>query len=111
MEAWLHWSCWWSLMNEKPVSECRPSASTLFSDHESGMVDLSQAQIEAFLEMMSAERGAAGNTLASYQRDLDDLRAVLTTRRIKLLDATSDDLRFYLSCLGKKGFAASSQSR
>lgn len=98
-------------MNEKPVSECRPSASTLFSDHESGMVDLSQAQIEAFLEMMSAERGAAGNTLASYQRDLDDLRAVLTTRRIKLLDATSDDLRFYLSCLGKKGFAASSQSR
>ena len=26
--------------------------------------------IEAFLEMMSAERGAGGNTLAAYARDL-----------------------------------------
>ena len=32
----------------------------------------SAARIEAFLEMMSAERGAAENTLASYRRDLED---------------------------------------
>ena len=32
----------------------------------------SAAMVEAFLEMMSAERGAADNTLASYRRDLDD---------------------------------------
>ena len=32
----------------------------------------SAAQIEAFLEMMSAERGAADNTLAIYRRDLED---------------------------------------
>ncbi len=32
----------------------------------------SGARIEAFLEMMSAERGAAANTLAAYRADLDD---------------------------------------
>ncbi|MEG9862335.1 MAG: site-specific integrase [Parvularculales bacterium] len=29
--------------------------------------------IEAFLEMLSAERGARDNTLAAYRRDLTDL--------------------------------------
>ena len=28
--------------------------------------------VEAFLDMMSAERGAVGNTLAAYRRDLVD---------------------------------------
>ena len=37
------------------------------------MSDLGRAHVEAFLEMMSAERGAADNTLVSYERDLDDL--------------------------------------
>ncbi len=32
----------------------------------------SAARIEAFLEMMSAERGASDNTLSSYRRDLED---------------------------------------
>lgn len=75
------------------------------------MADLTQAHIEAFLEMMSAERGAAGNTLVSYQRDLDDLHAFLGSGKISALSATSGDLSAYLSTLGKKGFAASSQAR
>ncbi|MHA1549258.1 MAG: site-specific integrase, partial [Alphaproteobacteria bacterium] len=33
--------------------------------------------VEAFLEMMSAERGAADNTLAAYRRDLADYTAFL----------------------------------
>ena len=37
----------------------------------------SAARIEAFLEMMSVERGAADNTLASYRRDLDDASATI----------------------------------
>ena len=44
------------------------------------MRDLSAANAEAFLEMMSAERGAAANTLAAYRRDLDDASAVLGGR-------------------------------
>ena len=43
------------------------------------------AAIEAFLEMMSAERGASPNTLDAYRRDLEDAHggmpaAVATTR-------------------------------
>nr|CAD6432365.1 site-specific tyrosine recombinase XerD [Rhizobium sp. Q54] len=75
------------------------------------MADLSRAHIEAFLEMMSAERGAAGNTLASYQRDLDDLRSFLTARRVSVLQAASADLSAYLAELGRKGFAPTSQAR
>jgi integrase/recombinase XerD len=41
------------------------------------MRDLSAAHVEAFLEMMSAERGAAENTLEAYRRDLDDASSVL----------------------------------
>ena len=33
------------------------------------------ALIEAFLEMLSAERGARANTLEAYGRDLGDARA------------------------------------
>lgn len=75
------------------------------------MADLSHAHIEAFLEMMSAERGAAGNTLVSYQRDLDDLHSFLVASKSSPLNAASSDLSAYLSQLGKKGFAASSQAR
>ena len=38
--------------------------------------------IEAFLEMMSAERGAAPNTLAAYRRDLLDYLAFLRSKRL-----------------------------
>ena len=38
------------------------------------------ATLEAFLEMMSAERGAAANTLAAYRRDLDDYAGFLAGR-------------------------------
>ncbi|CAD7022989.1 site-specific tyrosine recombinase XerD [Pseudorhizobium halotolerans] len=75
------------------------------------MADLSHAHIEAFLEMMSAERGAAGNTLASYQRDLDDLHSFLAAKKVSSITAGSRDLSAYLSDLGKKGFAPSSQAR
>ena len=66
------------------------------------------AQIDSFLEMMSAERGAAENTLSSYRRDLDDASAFLSGR---LSDADPDGLRAYLGDLAGRGFAASSQAR
>ena len=37
--------------------------------------------IDAFLEMMSAERGAAGNTLSSYRRDLEDAEQLPAQQR------------------------------
>lgn len=66
------------------------------------------ARLEAFLEMMSAERGASENTLAAYQRDLDDADVFLGG---KLVQATTDDLRHFLDDVSRRGFAASSQAR
>ncbi len=75
------------------------------------MADLSGAHVEAFLEMMSAERGAAQNTLASYKRDLDDARAFMKRRGVALTEAASADLSAYLTDLAAQGFETSSQAR
>ncbi|PST18548.1 site-specific tyrosine recombinase XerD [Mesorhizobium plurifarium] len=75
------------------------------------MTDMSGAYLEAFLEMMSAERGAAANTLQSYERDLEDALAFLRSRGTGLTDASADDLRSYLSHLAGQGFKSSSQAR
>ena len=69
---------------------------------------MSSARIEAFLEMMSAERGAAENTLDSYRRDLEDAEETISGR---LENATTDQLRAYLSDIAARDFAASSQAR
>ncbi|MCA1492510.1 site-specific tyrosine recombinase XerD [Sinorhizobium alkalisoli] len=75
------------------------------------MMDLSEAHLEAFLEMMSAERGAAVNTLQSYERDLKDALSFLRSRGARLGEASPDDLRHYLAHLAKEGFKSSSQAR
>ncbi|MES0118550.1 site-specific tyrosine recombinase XerD [Mesorhizobium sp. C277A] len=68
----------------------------------------SAARIEAFLEMMSAERGAAANTLSSYRRDLED-----ASRQIAggLAAAAAADIRAYLDDIAARGFASTSQAR
>ena len=47
----------------------------------------SGALIEAFLEMMAAERGASDNTLQAYRRDLDDAQDFLGGRGTDLASA------------------------
>lgn len=69
------------------------------------------ARLESFLEMMSAERGSATNTLTSYERDLNDLADFLTERKVAFSEAASSDLSAYLTHLSAQGFAASSQAR
>nr|WP_245247555.1 site-specific tyrosine recombinase XerD [Tianweitania sediminis] len=68
----------------------------------------SAARIEAFLEMMSAERGASENTLQSYRRDLEDAASSIQG---PLAQASATQLRGYLAELAGRGFAASSQAR
>jgi integrase/recombinase XerD len=75
------------------------------------MADFSRAHMEAFLEMMSAERGAAENTLSSYGRDLEDVIDFLGERKATLLTAATADLSAYIAHLGRQGFAATSQAR
>ncbi len=68
----------------------------------------SGARVEAFLEMMSAERGAAENTLNSYRRDLEDAADSIPG---PLADAGPEALRAYLGEIAARGFAASTQAR
>ncbi|MCF6344163.1 MAG: site-specific tyrosine recombinase XerD [Devosiaceae bacterium] len=67
--------------------------------------------IENFLEMMSAERGAAKNTIEAYERDLDDFADFLTKTTKKLLNANNSEIISYLSFLDKQGLAASTVAR
>ncbi len=67
--------------------------------------------IERFLEMMSAERGAARNTLAAYERDLAGYAAFLKTAGTGLETATSEHIRNYLAALDTEGLKSSSAAR
>lgn len=69
------------------------------------------ALIESFLEMMSAERGAALNTVEAYRRDLDDTAEILAARGARLFDAGVEDIRAAMSDLSKRDFAVASQAR
>lgn len=67
------------------------------------------ASIDAFLNMMLAERNAAANTRAAYARDLGDAANFLARKKIDLTQANEDDLRAYLRSLG--ACAARTQAR
>ncbi|WP_159586083.1 site-specific tyrosine recombinase XerD [Chelativorans xinjiangense] len=71
----------------------------------------SGAKIEAFLEMMAAERGASDNTLASYRRDLEDADAFLEAAESGLAGASPAGIRAYLGDMAERGFAATTQAR
>lgn len=64
--------------------------------------------IEAFLEMMAAERGASDNTLGAYRRDLEDASEFLGGR---LSEADTDLLRAFLADASARGFAPATQAR
>ncbi len=68
-------------------------------------------QIELFLDMIAAERGAGENTLAAYRRDLTDFCEYLVTKRRTVAGAGTDDIRGYLQSLTKRSFAAASVAR
>ena len=64
--------------------------------------------IEAFLEMLSAERGAGANTLAAYSRDLLDFSH---HPKKGMAGASRDEIRAFMAHLSASGIAASSQAR
>ena len=53
--------------------------------------------LDAFLEMMAAERGAAPLTLAAYRNDLSDLALFLAARGSPLEAADAAALHAYLA--------------
>lgn len=67
--------------------------------------------VDAFLEMMSAERGAARNTIEAYRRDLGDYAGYLAGKGKSPQSAQREDIVAYLSFLDVQGLAASSAAR
>ncbi len=63
--------------------------------------------IEAFLEMLAAERGAALNTLLAYRADLESFAETVA----KPAEADGQDLRRYLAGLADQGLSPRTQSR
>jgi integrase/recombinase XerD len=69
------------------------------------------ALLEAFLEMIAAERLASPNTLTAYRRDLEDFAGYAEKRGATVGSAKSEVVRAYLADLEARGFAATSQQR
>ncbi len=67
--------------------------------------------VEAFLEMLVAERGAADNTLEAYRRDLADMAGFLKKRGRDPGSARTADLRAYLAALARRGLASRTTAR
>ncbi|MEE8578472.1 MAG: site-specific tyrosine recombinase XerD [Hyphomicrobium sp.] len=67
--------------------------------------------IEMFLEMLSAERGAAANTISAYRRDLDDFRNFLHRRARLIAAAAPPDISAYVAEASATGLKATSLAR
>jgi integrase/recombinase XerD len=68
-------------------------------------------QVDAFLEMMAAERGASVHTLSAYRGDLLALGAYLRSSGRRFLNAQPNDLRKYLASIHKAKLGARSTAR
>ena len=72
---------------------------------------MSERTIELFLEMQSAERGAAQNTLEAYGRDLEHFEGFARTTDTKMSALSTQQIRDYLGELSDEGLAVSTRSR
>ena len=69
-------------------------------------------RLQAFADYLSLERGASGNTIAAYRRDLEHLIQFLTGRGVEAPErATTAQLRDFIFYLKDLGLAATSIRR
>lgn len=67
--------------------------------------------VDAFLEMMAAERGSARNTLTAYGRDLEDAGAHLKAKGLTFGAATAPDIEAYFAALSMRGLSPATAAR
>jgi len=68
-------------------------------------------QLDCFLDMLVAERGAAKNTQEAYRRDLADYIDYLARAQSEPALASIDSLRDYLSALQTRGMSSATLAR
>ncbi len=68
-------------------------------------------QLDCFLDMLAAERGAAKNTQDAYRRDLADYIDYLARAQSEPARASNDSLRDYLSALQTRGMSSATLAR
>lgn len=68
-------------------------------------------KLEAFLEMIAVERGAARNTLDAYRRDLMDFADFIASHKKTVDDAGSDTIEAYARNLSLRGLSNATLSR
>ena len=68
-------------------------------------------QLDCFLDMLAAERGAAKNTQEAYRRDLTDYIDYLARAQKEPARASTDSLRDYLSALQTRGMSSATLAR
>ncbi len=67
--------------------------------------------IDAFLDMLASERGAARNTLDAYRRDLTDYLAHLQRAGADPLVVATEGVRAYLAALEARGMTGATSAR
>ena len=72
---------------------------------------LDNRRIEAFLDTLRAERGAADNTIEAYRRDLEDASSYLRANKSSLIHAGERDLSEFVRDLHARGMSAATVSR
>ncbi len=72
---------------------------------------MSSGWVEAFLEMMAAERAAARNTLTAYGKDLADASGFLAGLGRDFGSATAEDIEAYFAELGARGLSPATAAR
>ncbi len=68
-------------------------------------------RIEAFIEMMTVERGAAANTCEAYGRDLDDFAEFMAGCGLAADQADLAALRDYVGDMARRGLASRTAAR
>ena len=72
---------------------------------------LASLQIDIFLEMMAAERGASINTIIAYLRDLKEFEVFMLRRNRNIESADSKNIQDYLAQLKINGRASTTRAR
>lgn len=87
------------------------SGASRTAQHKAVSAGTAGRRIEAFLDTLRAERGAADNTIDAYRRDLSDAEDFLARSGASLPTAGEHDLAAYMDDLFERGLSEATAAR